>query len=56
MALLGGARTRFLSMIPEGWDGRIHVTMTDDPPWAQAFVVIEALPPGHPEPGYPARG
>ena len=29
-----------------GLEPRIHVTITDDHPYAQAFVVIEALPPG----------
>jgi holo-[acyl-carrier protein] synthase len=32
----------------------IHVTLTDDHPWAQAFVVIEARPVPPPgEPGQP---
>jgi holo-[acyl-carrier protein] synthase len=31
-------------MTPEGHEATIHVTLTDDHPWAQAFVVIEALP------------
>ena len=48
MVLEGGAKRRFLALIPEGWEGRIHVTLTDDLPYAQAFVVIEALPPEHP--------
>ncbi|MGM0585413.1 MAG: holo-ACP synthase [Pseudomonadota bacterium] len=56
MALTGGARERFLALIPEGWEGRIHVTMTDDPPYAQAFVVVEAVPPGTPPTPSPSRG
>ena len=56
MALEGGARARFLSLIPEGWEGRIHVTLTDDPPYAQALVIVEAVPPGPPPVPYPARG
>jgi len=31
-------------MTPEGMEAHIHVTLTDDHPWAQAFVVIEARP------------
>ena len=56
MVLTGGARQRFLSLVPAGWEGRIHVTMTDDQPYAQAFVVIEALPADHPQPAYPVHG
>jgi holo-[acyl-carrier protein] synthase len=37
------------ALVPEGLQPRIHVTITDDHPWAQAFVVIEALPPGAPD-------
>jgi holo-[acyl-carrier protein] synthase len=31
-------------MLPDGMRGVIHLTMTDDHPYAQAFVIIEALP------------
>lgn len=44
MALTGGAAARLQALIPEGHRGVIHVTLTDDYPLAQAFVVIEALP------------
>lgn len=44
MALTGGAATRLAGLIPAGHEPRIHVTITDDHPYAQAFVVIEALP------------
>ena len=44
MALTGGAAERLTGLIPHGLAPRVHVTMTDDPPYAQAFVVIEALP------------
>jgi holo-[acyl-carrier protein] synthase len=44
MALTGGAAERLAAMTPAGMTARLHVTMTDDPPYAQAFVVIEALP------------
>lgn len=43
MALTGGAATRLAEMVPEGMEPHIHLTITDDYPWAQAFVVIEAL-------------
>ncbi len=44
MALTGGAAARFESLIPPGHRGVIHVTLTDDYPLAQAFVIVEALP------------
>ena len=44
MALTGGALIRLEGLVPEGLHPHIHVTITDDHPWAQAFVVIEALP------------
>lgn len=44
MRLCGGALLRLAGMTPEGWEARIHVSLTDDPPIAQAFVVIEAVP------------
>jgi holo-[acyl-carrier protein] synthase len=42
MRLSGGALERLKAMTPEGHDAVIHVSLTDDPPMAQAFVVIEA--------------
>lgn len=44
MRLTGGAGERLQEMMPEGYIAVIHVTITDDHPWAQAFVIIEALP------------
>lgn len=44
MALTGGAAERLRRITPQGMVAHIHVTLTDDHPWAQAFVVIEALP------------
>ena len=32
------------ALTPRGHVARVHLTMTDDHPWAQAFVVIEAIP------------
>ncbi|PZO90160.1 MAG: holo-ACP synthase [Sphingomonas sanxanigenens] len=43
LALAGGAKERLESLIPPGYEARIHLTLTDDHPWAQAFVIIEAL-------------
>ena len=44
LALSGGAAQRLASMVPAGYKPVIHLTLTDDHPWAQAFVIIEALP------------
>ena len=44
MTLTGWAAERLAAMTPPGHSAHIHVTLTDDHPWAQAFVVIEALP------------
>jgi holo-[acyl-carrier protein] synthase len=42
--LSGGALERLREMIPEGYEPVIHISLTDDPPLAQAFVIIEACP------------
>ena len=42
LSLTGGAAARLASIVPEGHEAVIHLTLTDDHPWAQAFVVIEA--------------
>lgn len=44
MALTGGAAERLTEMTPPGMKAVIHLTLTDDHPYAQAFVIIEALP------------
>ena len=44
MRLTGGALDRLASMVPAGHEAVVHVSLTDDPPLAQAFVVIEAVP------------
>ncbi|WP_102109604.1 holo-ACP synthase [Oceaniglobus roseus] len=44
MAVTGWAAERLAAMTPAGYEAVIHVTLTDDHPWAQAFVVIEARP------------
>lgn len=44
LTLTGGAAKRLAEMVPDGHEAVIHLTLTDDHPWAQAFVVIEARP------------
>ena len=44
MQVTGWAKERLAEMTPPGHEAVIHVTLTDDHPWAQAFVVIEARP------------
>ncbi|MDO5647696.1 holo-ACP synthase [Paracoccus sp. (in: a-proteobacteria)] len=44
MALTGWAADRLAALTPPGHHAIVHVTLTDDHPWAQAFVVIEARP------------
>ena len=40
LALTGGARARVDALTPPGHLLDIHLTMTDDHPWAQAFVIL----------------
>ncbi|MEJ1158573.1 holo-ACP synthase [Prosthecomicrobium sp. N25] len=49
--LKGSAAERLASLTPEGFEARIDVTITDDFPLAQAFVVISAVPVGWPRAG-----
>jgi holo-[acyl-carrier protein] synthase len=42
MRLTGGAAARLARLLPAGHEAVIHLTITDDHPYAQAFVVIEA--------------
>jgi holo-[acyl-carrier protein] synthase len=44
MKLENGAAKRLADLLPTGYEARIHLTITDDFPLAQAFVVIEAVP------------
>ena len=44
LALAGGAKERLDALVPPGHAARIHLTMTDDHPFALAVVVIEAIP------------
>ena len=44
LALTGGAATRLAELTPAGYTAAIHLTITDDHPWAQAIVLITASP------------
>ncbi|WP_300303865.1 holo-ACP synthase [Ferrovibrio sp.] len=51
MALTGGALARLQAILPPGHEAQIDVSLTDEPPLAQAIVIITArpiLPPGLP--------
>jgi len=43
MVLTGGALAQLERITPDGHEARIHLTITDDFPWAQAIVMIEAV-------------
>jgi len=42
--LTGGAAARLAELTPDGHSVTVHLTLTDDHPWAQAFVILEAHP------------
>ena len=44
MELTGGAARRLADILPAGHSAHVHLTITDDYPLAQAFVIIEAMP------------
>jgi holo-[acyl-carrier protein] synthase len=44
LRLTNGAAERLAGLVPAGFEAVVHVSLTDDPPLAQAFVVIEAVP------------
>ena len=44
LALTGGAKARLDEITPPGMVATVHLTLTDDHPWAQAFVILEARP------------
>ena len=44
LALTGGAKARLEELTPPGHTVTVHLTLTDDHPWAQAFVILEAVP------------
>ncbi|MES2988385.1 MAG: holo-ACP synthase [Pseudomonadota bacterium] len=43
LALTGGARARLDAITPAGHVAKVHLTLTDDHPWAFAMVIIEAV-------------
>ncbi len=45
MQLSGNALKRLQELTPKGAMAKIHLSISDDHPWAQAFVVIEAIEP-----------
>lgn len=47
LALTGGALIRLREITPPSFAPRIDLTITDDYPWAQAIVLITAIPPEH---------
>ncbi len=51
MALTGGAQTHLERLTPQGYAPLIHLTITDDYPQAQAFVIITAVDPALLAPG-----
>lgn len=48
MRLANGAAARLAAITPPGTAARITVTLTDEPPYAQAIVIISAVPPAEP--------
>ncbi|MCB1969045.1 MAG: holo-ACP synthase [Geminicoccaceae bacterium] len=48
LALAGGALDRLNAITPPGLEARIELTLTDEPPMAEALVIIQALLPGSP--------
>mgnify|MGYP001220937234 FL=1 len=44
MEVTGWAKKRLDELTPEDHRAIVHVSLTDDYPWAQAYVVIEARP------------
>lgn len=52
MALTGGAAARLKAITPAGMRAEIRVSLTDEPPLAQAIVIIEALPAEGGETGF----
>lgn len=42
IALQGRALEHFKALVPEGMRGRIHLSLSDEAPFAQAFVILSA--------------
>lgn len=43
LVLHNGAKKRLETRLPQGYEGQIHLSLSDEPPYAQAFVIVEAL-------------
>jgi holo-[acyl-carrier protein] synthase len=56
MLLTGGARRRLEAITPTGMAARLSLTISDEPPLAQAVVIITAEPQGEPAPSEPMTG
>ncbi|MCK2053970.1 holo-ACP synthase [Methylobacterium sp. 37f] len=48
LRLTGAAAEHLAGLMPIGHRPKLHITLTDDPPLAQAFVIIEAVPDSTP--------
>jgi len=48
IAMTGGAAARLRTLVPDGMEARVHLTMTDEYPLAEAQVIISAVPAGAP--------
>ncbi|WP_208433881.1 holo-ACP synthase [Bartonella taylorii] len=46
MKLTDRAQIQLQKLLPPHYEAIIHLSITDDFPWAQAFIIIEALPRG----------
>jgi holo-[acyl-carrier protein] synthase len=46
LELTGGAALRLAAMVPEGFEARIHLTLTDEGPLSAAYVILSAVPRG----------
>ncbi len=44
LQLTGGALRQLEAITPKGMKAVVHLTMTDDYPWAQAVVIVSAMP------------
>ena len=42
--LSGKAEKRFVSNLPDGMNGQLHLSLSDDFPYATAFAIAEAIP------------
>lgn len=43
IVLHGTAKARLANRTPKGYRGHLHISLSDDPPYAQAFAIVEAL-------------